>query len=340
METAVVLGANGHCGSYLCELLLDKGYNVLGTVRRSSVDTTERIKGILNHENFSLVECDITDYSSVSGVLSEKPEFIYNTAAMSHVHTSFEQPYYTFQADAIGVLNILEIIRTQTPQSRLVQFSTSEMFGSNFTIVDFETDEKYQNEKTPLSPNSPYAVAKVAAYHLVQMYRKAYGLHVSSGIMFNMESPRRGENFVTRKITKYIAALVAGKNVGKLKLGNIAAFRDWGYSKDYMEAVYAISMARQAKDYVVCTGETHSVEEFLAEAFSLVKLDYRDYIEIDPKFYRPCEVEYLCGDASLIKKELGWEPKIKFKELVKMMVDADIEKVATEFRRNGLYMSL
>jgi len=350
MDTAIVLGVSGQCGSYLAELLLNKGYNVIGTVRRSSVDTTERVKHLNKNPNFKIVECDITDITSIGEVLSIKPQLIFNCAAQSHVGTSFSQPSYTFQVDAVGVLNILETIRLYTPESRLIQFSTSEMFGSNYTTqwksycdnnyIDTTNIINVQNEFTSFSPNSPYAVAKVAAFNLVSLYREAYKLNVCSGIMFNMESPRRGENFVTRKITKYIAELVTGKRKDKLQLGNIESFRDWGFVPDYMEAVYKIITADKLDDYVVCTGETHTVKEFLEVAFSLVGLNWEDYVWFNKDLVRPMEVDYLCGDASKIKEKLGWEPKVKFNELVKMMVESDIEKVGGELAYNGSLLTV
>jgi GDPmannose 4,6-dehydratase len=258
-------------------------------------------------------------------ITKHRPKEFYNLAAQSHVATSFKQPTTTFEIDAVGVINILENIRKFSSTTRFYQASTSEMFGRNYSV---DSDgKKYQNEETVLLPQSPYAVAKLASHRMVQIYREAYGLYACSGILFNHESPRRGENFVTRKITKYIGRLVNNKleHNEKLKLGNIKAVRDWGHAKDYVEAMRLMLVRDKADDFVISTGQAQTVENFLQESFSFVNKDYRDYVEIDPSLYRPAEVEYLKGDCSKAKKVLNWIPKITFQQLVHDMVSSDIE---------------
>ena len=369
-KLAVVTGITGQDGSYLSELLLDKGYMVVGVKRRSSTNTTGRLTPeVLDNENFELIEGDVTDPSSINHIVNEyKPDEWYNLCGQTHVATSFKQPLYTFQVNSVGVLNVLESIRLLSPKTKLLQASSSEMFGSNYQeklyYKDPETGpnwppvlykkEKYQDEKTPLAPNSPYAVSKVAAHHLVDNYRKAYGLHASCSICYNHGSPRRGEEFVTRKITKWIGQFYRwkqdynvqsfisdniistpeyrntsgrGSKFPRLRLGNLDAFRDWGHAKDYVSAYWMMLQQDSPSDFVIATGETHSVKDFVKEAFQCIDIDnWEDYIVIDPKFYRPVEVDYLLGDASKAKEKLGWEPTIGFKELVKEMVEADITR--------------
>jgi GDPmannose 4,6-dehydratase len=323
MKTAIITGITGQDGSYLAENLLEKNYKVIGLYRRSSTNTFNRIKHI-NNSNFILQEYDITDPSGCVHLISSiQPDEFYNLAAQSHVGTSFNQPTATFEINAIGVINVLEAIRLFSKHTKFYQASTSEMFGRNYSID--ANGNKYQNEDTSLLPQSPYAVAKLASHRMVQIYREAYGLYCCSGILFNHESPRRGENFVTRKITKYISELFNNKTDQKLKLGNIKAFRDWGHAKDYVEAMRLMISCDKADDFVISTGQCHSVEDFLSIAFNHIDKDWHDYVEIDPNLYRPAEVDYLKGDSSKAKILLGWEPKISFETLVKDMVTQDIE---------------
>lgn len=325
-KIAVVTGVNGQDGSYLAELLLNKGYGVVGLYRRSSSNNFDRLSEIKNHSRLKLEEFDLTDPSDCVDIITKyKPQELYNLAAQSHVATSFKQPTTTVEINLVGVVNLLESIRRFSPTTRFYQASTSEMFGCNFTVKD---GNKYQDEETLFLPQSPYAIAKMATHRMVQVYRSAYGMHCCSGILFNHESPRRGENFVTRKITKYLGQLNANKinKDEKLKLGNIDASRDWGHAKDYVKAMHIMLNKDTADDYVIATGETHTVKEFLEISFGLLNLDYRDHIEIDPELYRPSEVEYLKGDPSKAKRELNWHPSISFKQLVEDMVNSDIEK--------------
>ncbi len=327
-KVACVTGITGQDGSYLSNSLLSRGYYVVGLHRRSSTNNFTRIQDLIGHPFFALQEFDLTDPSSITNaILKHEPDEFYNLAAQSHVGTSFNQPSTTFCINTYGVVNILEAIRNTFTSIRFYQASTSEMFGSNYTLKD---DKKYQNENTDFSPQSPYAVAKVAAHQMVKLYRESYGLYACSGILFNHESPKRGENFVTRKITKYIGQLINGKVDGKLKLGNIDSCRDWGHAKDHVEAMRMMLNQEKAQDYVIATGETHSVKDFLQASFDSVGLNYQDYLEIDPDLYRPAEVDYLLGDASKAKKELGWTPQITFNKLVKEMVTSDIRLYSDE----------
>jgi GDPmannose 4,6-dehydratase len=326
MKTAIVTGITGQDGSYLAENLLDKDYKVIGLYRRSSTNTFNRIKHIDN-PNFILQEYDITDPSGCISLISYiQPDEFYNLAAQSHVATSFKQPTTTFEINAIGVINVLEAIRLFSKHTKFYQASTSEMFGRNYSV---DSDgNKYQNEETSLLPQSPYAVAKLASHRMVQIYREAYNLYCCSGILFNHESPRRGENFVTRKITRYVGRLVNNKLQPdeKLRLGNIKAVRDWGHAKDYVEAMrLMLNNNIAANDFVISTGQCYSVEQFLQIAFGLINKDWNNYVVIDPEFYRPAEVDYLRGNSDKAKKLLGWEPKIPFEDLVKDMVNQDIE---------------
>ena len=330
-KIAVITGINGQDGSYLAEYLLEKNYTVVGLHRRSSTNTSYRIDHLLTNKNLILEEFDLTDPSSCNYILDKyKPHELYNLAAMSHVATSFKQPSTTFQIDTIGVVNLLEAIVHISPQTRFYQASTSEMFGANYsTRTNPQTNEieYYQDENTPFAPQSPYAVAKLASHRLVQIYREAYNIFSCSGILFNHESPRRGENFVTRKITKYIGQLENHilHNKSKLHLGNLQAKRDWGHAQDYIVAMSLMLQSDSPDDYVISTGQTYTVEQFLVRAFGLVNKNYTDYVYIDPDLYRPCEVNFLRGDCSKATNKLGWKPKVSFDTLVQQMVTSDIE---------------
>jgi GDPmannose 4,6-dehydratase len=343
---AIITGVTGQDGSHLADLLIDKGYEVVGISRRCSVDTTERIKHLLNLENFSLVEGDITDVSSVINILKDNEDVdeIYNLAAQSHVGTSFRQPALTWDITGKGCLNLLQsIVDLDMNHVKFYQASSSEMFGSSYSVDD--DGVKYQDENTKFMPQSPYAIAKCASHYAVGLYRNAYDLHASSGILFNHEGPRRGENFVTQKIVKWIADFIKwerkngneelsfmkdhivcnGNTFPKLRLGNLEAYRDWGYAGDYVEAMWLMLQQGSGDDYVVCTGETHTISEFLNIAFHEAGLDdYSNYIVIDPAFYRPSEVDYLRGDCTKAKVKLGWQPKHNLEELVKLMLDAKL----------------
>jgi GDPmannose 4,6-dehydratase len=325
-KTAIITGVTGQDGSYLAELLLQKGYGVVGLYRRSSTNSFERIQSIKDHPRLILEEFDLTDPSDcLNIVIKHRPKEFYNLAAQSHVATSFKQPTTTFEIDTVGVINILEAIRRFSSTTRFYQASTSEMFGRNYSV---DSDgNKYQNEETILLPQSPYAVAKLASHRMIQIYREAYNINACSGILFNHESPRRGENFVTRKITKYIGQLVNGiiPPTTKLKLGNIEAIRDWGHAKDYVRAMHLMIIRAKPDDYVISTGTCYTVKDFLQAAFSKIDKDYRDYIEIDPELYRPAEVDYLRGNSSKAQKELNWKPLISFDALVDDMVFSDIK---------------
>lgn len=328
---AIIFGITGQDGSYLAELLLKKGYEVIGITRRVSVPTLTRINHIL--PKIKIVEGDITDAFSVSNVIKEEePDEIYNLAAQSHVGTSFKQPSLTWDVTAGGVLNILEAIRYSGRKDdiKFYQASSSEMFGKNYNLREgFAEMIKYQDEKTPFMPQSPYAIAKLAAHHLVRNYRDSYGIFACSGILFNHESERRGEKFVTRKITKWIGEFVASgmnKEFPALRLGNLDAKRDWGHAEDYVRGMWEMVQYETPNDYVVATGETYSVRQFLDIAFKYVGIDdWQHLVVIDPEFYRPAEVDYLLGIPAKAKRVLGWEPHISFEQLVERMVDSDVE---------------
>lgn len=381
-KTAIIFGVTGQDGSYLSSFLLEKGYTVVGVVRRASTDNTGRLGLHKEHDNFILEEGDILDPGSVNEVIGNyQPAEVYNLAAQSHVATSFKQPAFTFQVNAVGVLNILEAIRGLSPDSRLYQASTSEMFGNNYSqrylhsneigcinlafppnnwhLEDSQLTEeelkvrymnrrKYQDEETPFSPRSPYAVAKMAAHNLCFTYRQSYNIFASCGILFNHESEVRGKNFVTRKISSYVAGLVNrrwfemgsphmkcrcfGPNeVESLALGNLDSKRDWGHAEDYVRAMWMMLQQDKPDDFVVATGKAHSVRQFLDEAFGYVGItDWAPYVFQDPEFYRPAEVDFLLGDATKAKKVLGWTPEISFKELVERMVENDIREAQEE----------
>jgi GDPmannose 4,6-dehydratase len=314
-KKALITGITGQDGSYLAELLLEKGYEVHGLVRRSSSFNTWRIDHI--RDRLVLHYGDLVDQNSLVRALEAlEPGEVYNLAAQSHVKVSFEMPEYTTDVTAIGVLRLLDAVRDLGLSTRVYQAGSSEMYGL--------VQQTPQTETTPFHPRSPYAVSKVYGHWMAVNYRESYGMHVSNGILFNHESPRRGENFVTRKITMGVAAIKEGR-AKELKLGNLDAKRDWGYAKDYVEAMWLMLQRETPGDFVVATGETHSVREFCEEAFGCVGLDWNDFVKVDPKYFRPAEVDVLLGDASKARRELGWKPRVTFKELAKLMVEADIE---------------
>ncbi len=311
---ALITGITGQDGSYLAEFLLDKGYEVYGIVRRSSLEKFDRIEAIT--EKIRFVEGDLTDQSSLDQALQQlKPDELYNLAAQSFVPVSWNQPVLTADVTGLGALRVMEAIRKHSPQTKFLQASSSEMFG--------KVREKPQTEKTPFHPRSPYGVAKTFGHHITVNYRESYGLFACSSICFNHESPRRGIEFVTRKVSQTVAKIKLGVT-DKLKMGNIDAQRDWGFAGDYIRAMWLMLQQPQAEDYVIATGKTHSVQELLEVAFSHAGLDWKKYVEIDPKLVRPAEVDYLCGDASKARKVLGWVPEVTFKQLIEMMVDADL----------------
>jgi GDPmannose 4,6-dehydratase len=322
---ALITGITGQDGSYLAELLVEKGYEVHGLVRRSSSFNTWRIDHI--RTGLKLHYGDLVDQNSLVRTLEGVgPDEIYNLAAQSHVKVSFEMPEYTTDVTAMGVLRVLDAVRELGLKSRVYQAGSSEMFGL--------VRETPQSEKTPFYPRSPYGVAKVFGHWTAVNYRESYGIHVSNGILFNHESPRRGENFVTRKITMGLAAIKKGK-AKQLRLGNLDAKRDWGYARDFVEAMWLILQRDQPDDYVVATGETHSVREFLEEAFSYAGLDWKEFVVVDPKYFRPAEVDFLLGDPTKARTVLGWKPRVSFKELVRLMVDADMEGDGLPVRPRG-----
>src|SRR5229473_4353381 len=324
MTKALITGITGQDGSYLAEFLLGKGYEVHGIIRRASTFNTNRIDHLYKDPHVNGVRLflhygDISDSTNLIKLLYRvRPDEVYNLAAQSHVRVSFDIPEYTGDVTALGAVRILEAIHETGLTAKFYQASSSEMYG--------KVRETPQCETTPFYPRSPYAAAKVYAYWMTVNYRESYGMFACNGILFNHESPRRGETFVTRKITRAVAHIKAGLQ-NKLYLGNLDAKRDWGYAKEYVEAMWSMLQQDEPDDYVIATGETHSVEEFLTEAFAHVKLDWRDYVEIDPKYLRPSEVDLLVGDSSKAKRMLNWEPKVTFAELVSIMVDADKEMV-------------
>jgi GDPmannose 4,6-dehydratase len=316
-KVALITGVTGQDGSYLAEFLLERGYRVHGTLRRASTDNLERVRHLAPHLN--LHQADLLDQSSLTNLVREvRPREIYNLAAQSFVPTSWTEPIFTAESTGLGVTRILEAVRTVDPTIRFYQASSSEMYGR---VV-----ETPQSERTPFWPRSPYAAAKVYGHWITVNYRESYRLFACSGILFNHESPRRGLEFVTRKITHTVARIKRGLAT-ELRLGNLQAKRDWGFAGDYVRAMWLMLQHDRPDDYVVGTGETHSVEEFLRAAFSHVDLDWRDYVVIDPKFYRPAEVDLLIADPSKARRCLNWEPTVSFEELVSMMVDADLEAV-------------
>ncbi len=336
MKKALITGITGQDGSYLAEFLIKKGYVVHGMVRRSSTFNRQNIEHIFNTKEVYSHELhygDMTDIDSILRILNEvKPDEIYNLAAQSHVRVSFDIPFYTAQSDAIGVLNLLEAVKNLGLKSKIYQASTSELFSGN-------PKEAPQNEKTPFKPKSPYGVAKLYGYEIARIYRESYGMFVVNGILFNHESPRRGENFVTRKISIALNEIKAGKRQ-KLFLGNLDARRDWGYAPEYMEAAWKMLQQKKPEDFVISTGETHSIREFVEEVCKILEISIawkgkganergidkstgKAIVEIDKGYFRPNEVEHLCGDSTKAKRVLGWKPKTSFKDLVRIMVDAD-----------------
>ena len=346
---AIIFGVTGQDGSYLSELLLKEGYKVVGVNRRASTNNTERLKHLLENKDFSLIEGDVTDFINVSSIINDQqPDEVYNLAAQSHVATSFNEPLHTWRVDAEGPLNILESVRRYSFNAKFYQASTSEMFGSS---VD---PDGYQRETTVFEPQSPYAIAKLASHHKVRIYREAYGMYACSGILFNHESERRGEKFVSRKITKWVAEFknwIEGENkpfdavtdpdniisvmhpektFPKLRLGNLDAARDWGYAPDYVRAMWMMLQQEQAEDYVIATGTSRTVRDFIRIAFDFIGIkEWENLVVIDPEFYRPAEVEFLHGDYNKAKAEIGWSPETSFNEMVKRMVEHDIKNSKT-----------
>lgn len=374
-RVALITGVRGQDGSYLAELLLEKNYKVVGVARRASAPNNTNILSCLSNPNFELVTGDVTDYASVSGILNKyKPQEIYNLAAQSFVKASFDQPFHTFEVDTLGVVNFLEVMKKDLPESKFYQASTSEMFGKSYserkvgyisnvdpatglsadgkilpesqrsTKFVFPNDviggipEKYQDENTPFMPQSPYGIAKLASHHMVRLYRESYGLHASCGILFNHESPRRGIEFVTRKITDYVAKLYhqfdRAEYMGdtdlidefpKLQLGNLDAYRDWGHAKDYVRGMWQMLQQDTSDDYILCTGESHTVRDFCKAAFDVIGVNYEDWVEVNPAFYRPAEVDYLRGVSDKATRKFGWINHYSFEDLVQEMVKADID---------------
>jgi GDPmannose 4,6-dehydratase len=326
-KRALITGITGQDGSYLTELLLEKGYDVYGIIRRSSSFNTERIDHLYQdpHEpqtRLRLLYGDLNDSSSLNTILRKvQPDEIYNLGAQSHVRVSFDVPEYTAEVSGVGVVRILEAVREAGIRPKVYQASSSEIFGK---VVEVP-----QTEKTPFYPRSPYGCAKAYGYYITVNYRESYNLFACNGILFNHESPRRGETFVSRKITRAATRIKLGLQE-KLYLGNLDARRDWGHAMDYVRAMWLMIQADEPDDYVIATGESHSVKDFLDQAFGYLDLDWKDHIEIDPRYYRPAEVDVLMGDASKARRVLGWEPTISFNELVKLMVDHDLELATQE----------
>lgn len=332
MKKALITGITGQDGSYLAELLLSKGYEVHGLIRRASTFNTRRIDHIYsdphkeNGANLHLIYGDIAATGNLIEIIYNiQPDEIYHLAAQSHVRVSFDLPEYTGDVTALGTMRILEAIRKSGIKARFYQASSSEMFGSA---------PPPQNESTPFEPQSPYAAAKLYAYWVTRNYRQGYGIFASNGILFNHESPRRGETFVTRKITRALAAIKAGKQE-YIYLGNLDAKRDWGYAPDYVAAMWKMLQQDQADDFVIGTGEAHSVSEFLDEAFGYANMDWHDHVRIDSRYFRPTEVYYLKADATKARQTLAWEPRVYFKDLVRIMVDADLELIGLKSPGEG-----
>ncbi|MDE0143815.1 MAG: GDP-mannose 4,6-dehydratase [Caldilineaceae bacterium] len=325
MPTALITGVTGQDGSYLAELLLKQGYKVIGMVRRTSTINFDRIRHI--QDEIEIAQGDLLDQLSLISILQEyRPSEVYNLAAQSFVPTSFTQPVLTGEFTALGVTRLLDAIRIVDPSIRFYQASSSEMFG--------KVREVPQSERTPFYPRSPYGVAKVYGHWITVNYRESYNIYACSGILFNHESPRRGLEFVTHKITSAVARIKLGL-ASELRLGNLDSRRDWGYARDYVQAMWLMLQQENPEDYVVATGETHSVREFLEESFSHVDLDWQEYVVQDESFYRPAEVDLLVGDASKAGRQLGWEPSVSFAELVHLMVDADLEYWERQQRRDA-----
>ena len=329
MKKAIIYGVTGQDGSYLSELLLSKEYTVYGITRRSSVDNTIRINHLSNENNFNLVQGDVTDTSSIYRLLNEvQPDEVYNLAAQSNVGISFNQPLLTWNVTGQGCLNILEVIRQMGNRPRFYQASSSEMFGDQYNLDN--NREKYQDERTTFNPQSPYAIAKLAGHSAVSLYRRSYDLFACGGILFNHESERRGERFVTRKISRYVADLYwatqTGRSIPKLKLGNLSAKRDWGHAEDYVTAMWMMLQHDYADDFVISTGNTYSVEDYLKQAFKCINIvEYMQYVEIDESLKRPSEVPYLRGISKKAERRLNWKPNITFDNLVTRMVRHDLQ---------------
>ncbi|OGE34525.1 GDP-mannose 4,6-dehydratase [Candidatus Daviesbacteria bacterium RIFCSPHIGHO2_02_FULL_41_14] len=321
-KVALITGITGQDGSYLAELLLREGYEVHGVIRRASTFNTNRIEHLFKDPHESRAKLllhfgDITDTGSIITLLEKvHPDEIYNLAAQSHVRVSFDIPEYTVNSVGLGALRVLEAIRILDLKTKYYQASSSEMFGSS---------PAPQNEQTAFNPRSPYGIAKLMGHHMTVNYRESYNIFAVSGILFNHESPRRGETFVTRKVTKAIANIMSGKQ-DKLYLGNLDSKRDWGFAKEYMQAAWMMLQQNKPDDFVIATGETHTVREFVELAFSLVGLNWKRYVKIDPRYFRPTEVDVLMGDAKKAKEILGWEPRVKFKELVRIMLNSDLKQ--------------
>lgn len=358
MKTAIIFGVTGQDGSHLADLLLDKNYKVIGVRRRSSTENTQRIQHI-NSSNFSLIEGDITDSYSIFNIFkdNEHVDEVYNLAAQSHVGTSFKQPALTWDITGKGCINILQsLVDLGMLGTRFYQASSSEMFGSSYTIGDF--GGKYQDENTKFLPQSPYAISKCAAHYAVRLFREAYSLHASAGILFNHEGPRRGDNFVTKKITNWIVdfnlwlfdndlspdelttdndniyGINSGQSIAKLRLGNIDAYRDWGYAGDYVEAMWLMLQQEEPDDYVICTGKTYTVRDFLNIAFKYIEIDnWSNYVVIDKDLYRPAEVDYLRGNNSKATNKLGWKPKYDLDMLVSLMIDCRVDDKLSNYAR-------
>jgi GDPmannose 4,6-dehydratase len=318
MKRALITGITGQDGAYLAEFLIEKGYSVYGTYRRLSTPNFWRLQYVNIFDEVQLIPCDLLDSDSLfEAIKISKPDEIYNMAAQSFVGASFEQPISSGEITGLGVTRLLEVARKLCPNAKIYQASTSELYGDN--------NYQSQNENTPFSPSSPYAAAKLYAYSMVNLYRDGYGLFACNGILFNHESPIRGLEFVTRKITNGVAKIKLGLQ-DKLYLGNLDAKRDWGYAKDYVEAMWLILQQKKPDSYVIATNQAYSIREFVNLAFNNAGLVYQDYLEIDKRFFRPADVNYLCGDYSHAKNILGWEPKMNFKNLVELMVNEDIER--------------
>jgi GDPmannose 4,6-dehydratase len=332
-KTALISGITGQDGSFLTELLLDKGYDVYGIIRRSSSFNTDRIDHLYQdpHEKgtrLRLLYGDLNDSSSLNMILRQvQPDEIYNLGAQSHVRVSFDIPEYTGEVTGLGTVRFLEAIRETGIRPRFYQASSSELYGK---VV-----ETPQTEATPFHPRSPYACAKAYAYYITVNYRESYGMFASNGLLFNHESERRGETFVSRKITRAATRIKLGLQK-KLYMGNLDARRDWGYARDYVEAMWMMLNADEADDYVIATGETHSVREFIEKTFGYLDLDWQEYVEIDPRYFRPAEVDLLLGDASKARRQLGWEPKVGFEQLVKLMTDHDLALAKQESEARAL----
>ena len=332
MKRALIFGVTGQDGSYLAELLLSKGYKVVGVNRRTSSENTNRINHLLENRRFYLVQGDVTDALCVQRIVQDTiPHEIYNLAAQSHVWTSFDQPLTTWDITGKGCLNILEVIRNYSGRTpKFYQASSSEMFGDSYDCYDDDCEERFQDEHTVMNPQSPYAIAKLAAYNATRLYRSSYGIYACNGILFNHESERRGDNFLTKKVSRYVSDLYIARQEGriipKLQLGNLRSMRDWGHAEDYVYAMWLMMQCDHSNDYVISTGHTHTVEEYVIEAFKCINIyEYQDYVEIDKKLYRPSEVPYLRGDYTKAQMKLDWEPRISFKRLVKRMVNHDIQ---------------